>query len=73
MVQNELIGKRHEKVCTTLNYIEDFLIALTVIGCISIFGFTSLVVILIRITSSAKGLKIFTIIVGIKKYKSIIK
>ena len=35
--QNELISKNHKKVCTTLNYIEHFVIlASTVTGCISI-------------------------------------
>ena len=33
--QNKLISKRHKKVCTTLNYIEHFLIlASTIAGCI---------------------------------------
>ena len=44
-----------------------------IIGCISISAFPSLVGILIRITSSALGLKICAIAAGIKKYKSIIK
>ena len=33
--QNELISKKRQNVCTTLNYIEQFLIlAFTVTGCI---------------------------------------
>ena len=33
--QNQLISKKHKKVCTTLNYIEHFLIlAPTITGCI---------------------------------------
>ena len=33
--QNQLISKKHKKVCTTLNYIENFLIlAPTITGCI---------------------------------------
>ena len=33
--QNELISKKQQNVCTTLNYIEQFLIlAFTVTGCI---------------------------------------
>ena len=33
--QNELMSKKHKKVCTTLNYIEHFLIfAFTITGCI---------------------------------------
>ena len=34
-VQNELMSRRHRKVCTTLNYIKHFLIlASTITGCI---------------------------------------
>ena len=33
--KNELMSKKHQKVCTTLNYIEHFLIlASTITGCI---------------------------------------
>ena len=45
----------------------------TITGCVSISVFASLVGILIGITSSAIGLKIFAIIAGIKKYKLIVK
>ena len=42
--QNELMSKKHKKVCTTLNYIEHFLIlASTITGCVSISAFASLV------------------------------
>ena len=35
--QKELISRKHKKVCSTLNYIEHFLIlASTIIGCISL-------------------------------------
>ena len=72
--QNELMSRKHEKVCVTLNYIENFLIlASAVTGCISLSAFSSLLGILIGITSSAIGLKICAIAAGIKKYKSIIK
>ena len=72
--QNELMSRKHKKVCTTLNYIEHFLIlASTITGCISISAFASLIGIPIGITSSAIGLKICAITAGIKKYKSIIK
>ena len=55
-------------------FYEHFLIlAFTITGCTSISAFASLVGILIGITSSAIGLKIFAITAGIKKYKSIIK
>ena len=72
--QNELMSRKHEKVCVTLNYIENFLIlASAVTGCISLSAFSSLLGILIGITSSAIGLKMCAIAAGIKKHKSIIK
>ena len=68
------MNEKHKKVCTTLNYIEHFLIlASTITGCVSISAFASLIGIPIGITSSAIGLKICAITAGIKKYKSIIK
>ena len=71
--QNELLFKKHKKVCTTLNYIEHFLIlSSTISECISISGFSSLVAIKIGISSSAIGLEICAITAGIKKCKSII-
>ena len=67
------MSKKHKKVCTTLNYIEHFLmLSSTITGCISIYAFASLVVIPIGITSSAIGLKICAIPAAIKKCKSII-
>ena len=61
-------------VCTTLYYIENFLIlAFTITGCVSISAFSSLVGIPASNTSSAIGLKICAITVGIKKYMSIVK
>ena len=72
--QNVLMSEKHKKVCTTLNYIEHFLIlASTITGCVSISAFASLIGIPIGITSSAIGLKICAITAGIKTYKSIIK
>ena len=72
--QNELLSKKHKKVCTALNYIEYFLIlGSTITGCISISALASLIDISIGITSPAIGLKICPITAGIKKYKSIIK
>ena len=54
--ENELMSKTHKKVCTTLNYIEHFLIlASTITGCISISVFSSLLGISIGISSSAIG------------------
>ena len=55
---NELMSKKHKKVCTTLNYIENILIlAATITGCISVSTFTSLLCIPLEITSSAIRLK----------------
>ena len=68
------MSKKHKKVCTTLNYIEHFLIlGSTIAGCISISAFASLVHIAIGLTSSAIGLNICAITAAIKKYKLIIK
>ena len=68
------MSKKHKKVCTTLNYIEHFLIsASTTTGFVSIFSFASLVGIPIGITSSATGSEICAIMAEIKKYESIIK
>ena len=72
--RNELMSKKHKKVCTTLNYIEHFLIlGSTITGCVSISDFASIVGIPTTIASSAFGLKICAITATIKKYKSIIK
>ena len=74
IVQNELMSRKFKKVCTTLNYIEHFLIlASTVTGCILISAFAFLLSIPIGIASSAIGLKICAITARIKQYNSIIK
>ena len=66
--------RKHKNVCKTLDYVEHFLIlASTAARYISISDFTSLLGIPIVITSSAIGLKIYAIALGIKKYKSMIK
>ena len=66
--QNELMSKKHKKFCTTLNYIEHFLILVSAITWyVSISAFASLVGIPIGITSSAIGLKICAINAAIKK------
>ena len=68
------MSKKHKKVCTTLNYIEHFLIlASAIAGCISISAFVSLLGIPIGITSSVVGLKICAVTAGIQMYKSIVK
>ena len=57
--QNEFMSKKHNNVCTILNYIEHFLIlASKITGFISISAFASLFGVLIGTTSSAIGLKI---------------
>ena len=72
--RNELMRKKHIKVCTTLNYIEHFVIlASTITGCVSISDFSSFVGIPIGIATSAIGLKICAITTGIKKCTSTIK
>ena len=72
--QNELVNKNHKQVCTTINYMEHFLIlAAIVTGCISISAFASLVGIPIGIMSSSIGLKICAITAGLKTYKPVIK
>ena len=64
--QNELMNKKHKKVCLTLNSIKHFILTSTLTGCISVSAF-ALVGIPIRITSSAIGLKICAVTTGIKK------
>ena len=64
------MSKKHKKVCTTLNYIEHFLIlGSTITGCVSISAFVSLVDIPIVIANSAIGFKICAITAAITKYK----
>ena len=71
--RKELRSKKQKEVCATLNYIEHFLnLTSTVTENVSISAFASLFGIPIGITSSAIGLKYFTITVEIKTYKSII-
>ena len=68
------MSKKHLKVSRVLNYVDHLLIATSTIpGCVSIFDFTSLVGIPIRIARSVIRLKIYVITAGIIKYKSIIK
>ena len=72
--QNELMSKKNKKFCGVLNYIDHPLIVIsTIIGCVSISAFASLVGIPIGIASSTIGLKTCLTTAGIKMYKSIIK
>ena len=57
--RNELISKKHKKVCKALNYTKHLLIlASTVTGYISVSPLGSLVYSSLEITSSVFGLKI---------------
>ena len=67
------MSRKNKQFCTTLNYIEHFLIlAFTITGCISITAFASLLGIPIGTTGSPVGRKISAIATGIKTYKVII-
>ena len=68
------MSKRHQKVCVTLKYIEQSNILVSAVSrYVLISAISSLFSIPIDIASSAVGLKICGITVGIWKYKSIIK
>ena len=72
--QDELMSRKHKKVCTTLNYMEHCLIlAPAITGCISISAFASLLGIPTEIASCAVGVNTCSTAAGIKKYKSVIK
>ena len=61
------MGNKHEKVCETLSYIEQFLIlASAITRCISISTFVSLLGIPTRITTSSIELTICAIAAAIK-------
>ena len=56
------------KVCRVLNYIEHFLILVSIVtGCVFISAFVSLIGLPVDIASSAIGLKVCVITPGIKK------
>ena len=62
--QNELMIKKHKKVCRVLNYIDYLLVVTsTTTGCVCISTFASIVGIPIAITSSAIVLKLCVITV----------
>ena len=64
--QNELMSRKRKKNCTTLSYMEHFLVlASTISGCISISAFVSLLGISIGITSSPIRSKICVIAAAI--------
>ena len=70
--KNDLMSKKHKKVCMALYCIEH-LLSKAFTWCVSISDFASLVSILTGIASSAVVLKSCVINAGIKKYKLIIK
>ena len=66
--------EKYKKLCKYLNCVEHFLIlSSTIAGCVSISAFVSLVCLPVGITRSAVEIKIFAIIAGFNRYKSIIK
>lgn len=67
------MNEKHKKTCKYLKYIEQvFILASTVIGCVIISAFTSLVSVPVGIASSAVDIEIFVITVETKKCKAII-
>ena len=71
---NDLMSEKYKKTFKCLNYVEQLLSLVSAItGCVSISAFASLVCVTVGITSSALGIKICAVTVGIKKYKPIIK
>ena len=73
-IKHDLLSEKNKKAFKYWNYVEHlFRLASTVIGCVSILVFASLVCVPVGITSSPVGIKICAITAGIKKHKSIIK
>ena len=74
IMQNELINKKHKKVCNILNYTEYlFSLAYTVTGSVFISAVTFLIDIPAGIASPTVGKEICAIIAIVKKYQSTIK
>ena len=68
------MSENYKKACEQLKYVEHLLILVSIVtGCVSISAFASLVCVSVGIASSAVGIKICAITVGVEKYKSIIK
>ena len=64
--QNELMSRKHKKVCAALIIFNNFLFQFSAItGSILVSSFASLLVIRIRITSSAVELKNYAITTGV--------
>ena len=63
------MSEKSERTIKYLDYVDHLLIPVsTIVGCISISAFALLVCVPIGITSSAVGINICAITVGIKKY-----
>ena len=63
------MSEKSERTIKYLDYVDHLLIPVsTIAGCISISAFALLVCVPISITSSAVGINICAITVGIKKY-----
>ena len=66
--QNDLMCEKNKKTCRALNYFEDFFVVICAVsGCVSISAFASLAGVPVAIVSSAVGLRIYAISVGINK------
>ena len=66
--QHELMSNKHKMICTTLNYIEHFLVvASTITGYVSISAFASLIGITMQNESSVIKINICTKTPGIIK------
>ena len=64
---NDLMIEKYKKECKYLNYIEYLIILVwTFTGCISISVFASLACVAVGITSSAVGIKLCGITIGIE-------
>ena len=71
--QNELMSKKHKKVCRVLNHTEHLLIIIsTITGCFH-FSFCFFNWYFYRNYKFCSRIKVCLITAGIKKYKSIIK
>ena len=59
---NNLMSEKHKKACRALNWFEHFLIFISAVSCcVSISAFASLAGVLVGITSSERGPKIYAI------------
>ena len=68
------MNKKHNNICSALNYFESFLFLFLVsVVLFQFLQFASLAGVSVGIASSAAEINICSITAGIKKYKSIIK